>query len=402
MKVLIADKFPDDKISEIEKLAGSVIYDQSLKEEALQTTLMKEQPDILIVRSTQVTGEMIEAASRLNLIIRAGSGVNTIDVKTASERSVYVANCPGKNSIAVAELAFGLILSLDRRIPDNVLELRTGHWNKKEFSKARGVFGSTLGIIGLGRIGREMLPRANAFGMHVIAWSRSLTVEKAEELGVAYAENPQVLAGKADVVSVHLALTPQTRGMIGAEFFEKMKPGACIINTSRAEIIDQSALLRAVETRGIRAGLDVFLQEPEVKEGPIDPEMFQKANLYATHHIGASTDQAQNAVADETVRIVKEYLNTGRPLNCVNLLVRTPARYTLSVHHRNRVGILAGVLDVIRDASINVETMENVIFSDAEGACARIQIDGKLSRAEVKKIETSSNDIFSVTQVEIG
>ena len=122
---------------------------------------------------------MLEAG-RLSLVVRAGAGYNTIDVKTASSRGIYVTNCPGKNSIAVAELAFGLMLSLDRRIPDNVADLRQGRWNKKEYSKARGIFGRTLGLIGLGRIGREMISRAKAFGMPVAAWSRSLTAERAQ------------------------------------------------------------------------------------------------------------------------------------------------------------------------------------------------------------------------------
>ena len=402
MKVLVADTFPKEKIEELKKLGCTFIYNPSLKEESLEKALEKEQPDILIVRSTLVSGAMIMASAPLNLVIRAGSGYNTIDVKTASERSVYVSNCPGKNSIAVAELAFGLILSLDRRITDNVLQLRSGRWNKKEFSKARGLYGCTLGIIGLGRIGREMLLRARAFGMHIIVWSRSLTPDKAEELGVGYCKSPEEVAAGADIVSVHLALSAQTKGIIGATFFEKMKPGAYFINTARAEIVDQQALLSAIDAKGIRAGLDVFGEEPEEKEGTISSKIFERENLYGTHHIGASTEQAQSAVADETVRIVREYMNSGRPPNCVNLLERTPARYTLSVHHRNRVGILASVLDVIRDAGINVETMENVIFSGAEGACARIQIDGMLSREDLKKIENSSSDIFSVTQVEVG
>jgi len=402
MKVLIADKLLEEKIEDIKKLGCSVIYDQSLKEETLYAALLKEQPDILIVRSTLVTGDMIRETSSLNLIIRAGSGYNTIDVNTASERSVYVSNCMGKNSIAVAELAFGLILGMDRRIPDNVQQLRNGRWNKKEYSRAKGICGNTLGIIGLGRIGKEVMVRAKAFGMHVIAWSRSLTPEKAEAFDIEYCKSPEEVAEKADIVSIHLALTEQTKGMIGKDFFQRMKPGAYFINTARAELVDQGALLKTLDTKGIRAGLDVLLDEPEAKEGSFEPDIAKHKNFYGTHHIGASTEQAQNAVADEAVRIVKEYMNTGKPPNCVNLLIRTPARYTLSVHHRNRVGILAGVLDVIRDAGINVETMENVIFRGDEGACARIQIDGKLSMEELSKIEQSSKDILSVTQVEIA
>src|SRR6185503_8821032 len=139
--------------------------------------------DLLVVRSTKVTEPMMDAG-RLSLIFRAGAGYNTIDVAAASKRGIYVSNCHGKNAIAVAELAIGLLLSLDRRIPDNVIALRAGKWNKAEFSKARGIFGRTLGLIGVGQIGREMIPRAKALGMRVIAFSRSLTDASAAELGI--------------------------------------------------------------------------------------------------------------------------------------------------------------------------------------------------------------------------
>ncbi len=399
MKVLIADKFPEDKIDKIKNLGCTVVYKQDLKEESLLLELRNSKPEILIVRSTGVSGDMIRAAPGLNLIIRAGSGFNTIDVGTASELSVYVANCPGMNSIAVAELAFGLILSIDRRIPDNVIQLRNGRWNKKEFSKSRGIFGRTLGIVGVGRIGKEVILRARAFGMHIAAWSRSLDPEKAENLSIKYCKSPEDAASEADIVSVHLALTKETERFIGPAFFNAMKPGAYFINTSRAEVVDQDALLKAMREKNIRAGLDVFVNEPAAKAGQFADNIVKNEALYGTHHIGASTDQAQASVADEAVRIVDEYINTGKPPNCVNLMKRTPARFMLSVHHHNRVGILAGVLDIIRDADNNVEVMENIIFTGAEGACARIQMDGKLSKDDLGKIKESNEDILSVAQV---
>ena len=178
----------------------------------------------------------------LKLVVRAGAGYNTIDVAAASRRGIYVSNCPGKNSIAVAELAFGLILALDRRIADNVISLRQGQWNKTEYSKARGLYGRTLGLIGVGRIGREMIPRAKGFSMPVVAWSRSLTPAEARELGVEYAASPVEVARRADIVSVHLASNAETRGRIDAEFFEAMRQGAYFINTSRAELVDPVAL----------------------------------------------------------------------------------------------------------------------------------------------------------------
>ena len=399
MKIIIADAFPEVKIEELKKLGCEVEYDQSLNEDSLRAALKKSNPDALVVRSTRVTGEMITACPALSLVIRAGSGYNTVDVKTASERSIYVANCPGKNAIAVAELAIGLMLSIDRRIPDNVADLRAGKWNKKEYSKADGIFGKTLGIIGTGRIGREVISRAKAFGMEVIAWSRSLTREKAAMLGVGHCSIPIDVAKQADVISVHLALASETTKMIGREFFDAMKPGAYFINTSRSEVVDQRELVKAVTKKSIRASLDVFDAEPSVKTGEFMDGIAQVKGLYGTHHIGASTKQAQNAVADETVAIIRDYLDTGHVRNCVNLLERVPARYSLSVHHRNRVGVLAGVLDIIRDAEINIETMENIIFQGGEGACARILIDGKLKNDRLSAIEKSNRDIFSATQV---
>src|SRR6185369_3087867 len=247
----------------------------------------------------------------LSLVVRAGAGYNTIDVKTASARGIYVANCPGKNAIAVAELAFGLILALDRRIPANAADLKAGKWNKKEYAKARGLFGCTLGLIGLGQIGQEMLVRARAFGMPVVAWSRSLNAERAEELGVEMKSSPIEVASACDILSVHVALKDETRNLISQEVLAALKPGAFFINTSRAEVVDQAALARVVQERGLRAGLDVFAGEPAGGTGAVEDEIFKLDGVIGTHHIGASTDQAQQAIADETVRIIREYHDKG-------------------------------------------------------------------------------------------
>src|SRR6476469_1809904 len=197
MKILIADKFEQSGRDGLQSLGCEISFQPDLKDEALVEAIGKEQPDVLIVRGSKVTEPML-AAGPLKLVVRAGAGYNTIDVTGASRRGIYVANCPGKNSIAVAELAFGLILALDRRIADNVIALRAGEWNKKEFSKARGLFVRTLGLVGLGKIGQEMIPRAQAFGMTVIAWSRSLTPERAAELGVEFKATPADVAREAD------------------------------------------------------------------------------------------------------------------------------------------------------------------------------------------------------------
>src|SRR5476651_2725788 len=167
MKVLVADKFEQSGIDGLKAAGCDVVYQPDLKDDTLTLALKETAADVLVVRSTAVTGPMLESGS-LSLVVRAGAGYNTIDVAGASTRGIYVSNCPGKNAIAVAELAFGLLLSLDRRIPDNVAELRAGSWNKKEYSKAQGLYGRTLVLLGVGNIGQEMIRRAAGFGMNVV------------------------------------------------------------------------------------------------------------------------------------------------------------------------------------------------------------------------------------------
>src|SRR5438045_2851813 len=286
MKILIADKFEQSGRDGLQALLCEISFQPDLKDEALVEAIAKEQPDVLVVRGTKVTEPML-AAGPLKLIVRACAGYNTIDVAAASRRGIYVSNCPGKNSIAVAELAFAFILALDRRIADNVITLRRGEWNKKEFSKARGLFGRTLGLIGVGKIGQEMIPRARAFGMPVIAWSRSLTAERAALLGVELKESPKAVAAAADVVSVHLALNPETKNLLGADFFNAMREGAYFINTARGEVVDQAALIAAMKQRHIRAGLDVYAVEPTSSTGEFHDDIVKEEGLYGTHHVGA-------------------------------------------------------------------------------------------------------------------
>ena len=399
MKVLIADSFAPGGIEELRRQGADVFYAPELGGDSLVEAIRVREPGVLVVRSTSVTRPMLEAGP-LRLVVRAGAGFNTIDVEAASERGILVANCPGKNSIAVAELTFGLILALDRRIPQNAADLKQGIWNKKEYSNARGLFGRTLGIIGLGRIGLEVVTRAQAFGMPVVAWSRSLTEQQAVELGVRMASSPSEVASAADVVTVHLALAPETRRLLSADFFDAMRPSSTFINTSRAEVIDEAALVDAVKNRGIRAGLDVFADEPEASTGLMANEIFQLDGVIGTHHIGASTDQAQQAIAQETVRIICEYMDTCSVGNAVNLAKKTPATHLLVVTHHDRVGALAGILDELRGAGINVEEMQNVVFEGAAAAVARMQLSKALPN-KVKKAITDSDSVIAVDSIRL-
>jgi D-3-phosphoglycerate dehydrogenase len=375
MRVLVADQFEQSGIDGLAAAGCEVVYAPTLKDQSLVDEVAAQVPDVLVVRSTKVP-EAVLAAGPLKLVVRAGAGYNTIDVAAASRLGIYVANCPGKNSVAVAELAFGLICALDRRIADNVADLRAGTWNKAEYSKARGLYGRTLGLVGLGGIGKEMIPRARGFGMPVVAWSRSLTADVAEELGITMAGSLEELAAVADIVSVHVALNSDTRGLLGAPFFAAMKEGAFFINTSRGEVVDEAALAAAVTSRGLRAGLDVFADEPAGGTGEFASEVARLQGVYGTHHIGASTDQAQEAIAAEAVRIVRLFAETGTVPNVVNLAGKTPATSSVVVRHLDRPGILAHTLDAISAAGINVQEMENIIFDGAVAAVARINVEG--------------------------
>lgn len=414
MKILVADKFENSGIEGLKAAGCEVLYEPDLKDDSLTEAIRASGADALVVRSTKVTAPMLDAG-RLSLIVRAGAGYNTIDVAGASKRGIYVSNCPGKNAIAVAELAFGLILSLDRRIPDNTADLRAGKWNKKEYSKAQGLYGKTLGLLGVGSIGREMIRRAAGFGMNVVVWSRryegqqGLSEQEVRELdleaaartvSIELAPTPEEVAARADILSVHVALGPDTKGFINADLLGRLKPGGMFINTARGEVVDHAALSAAVREKKLRVGLDVFANEPSTPTGDFNDELIALPGVYGTHHIGASTDQAQEAIAAETVRIIRSYKETGRVPNVVNLATRTPATHMLVVRHRDRPGVLAHVFDKIREANLNVQETENIVFEGAEAAVARINLDGAPSDDVCERIK-KNQDILDLQVVKL-
>ena len=375
MRILIADAMPDAARLELQAAGLEVHVDARLSGPALTAAIAELAPEVLVVRSTKVTADALAASPALQLVVRAGAGVNTIDLPAASARGVFVTNCPGTNAVATAEIAFAHLLNADRRVADATADLRAGSWQKSKYSKGFGLKSRTLGVLGTGDIGRAVIARALAFEMQVIAWSPSLTPGRAAVLGVARADSPVDVARAADALTVHLALTPATRGFVGPAIFDALRPGALFINTSRGEIVDEVALARAIEEKGIRAGLDVFQDEPAA-DGPWTSPLAALPGVSGTPHIGASTAQAQEAVASETCAIILEWARLGTVRNCVNLAASTPATHMLVVRHVDQVGVLAGILAQLREARINVQQMENIVFSGARAACARIQIEG--------------------------
>lgn len=309
MRILVADKFSADAMDRLRAAGHAVTYEPDVTAHGLATVL----PGFaaVVVRSTRVTEEAIEAADSLELIVRAGAGTNTIDIAAAAVNSVTVCNTPGKNAVAVAELAMGLLLSIDRNIPDNVADLRRGTWNKKMYSQARGLMGRKIGIVGFGDIGTEMARRAAAFGLSVYTVGRPGRSERALEtmarLDVTMVANLEELFQAVDIISLHVPSLPATTGMMSEELLAYVQPGTVIINTSRGEVIDEVALLDVIDAKNLRVGTDVYLNEPGADGHEFRSAFAQHPRVYGTHHIGASTEQSQAAVAAEVVAVLEAF-----------------------------------------------------------------------------------------------
>ncbi len=395
MKILVADKLDPAKVADLEKRGAEIDLQPNLTADELLEEI--KDAEILIVRSTKVSARVMEMASSLSLIIRAGAGVNTIDVATASACGVYVCNCPGTNTDAVAEIAIAHLIAADRQLVAASCDMREGKWLKKKYGAARGLKGRTLGIIGLGAIGKAVASRAAGLEMNVVAWSRSLTEAAAEELGIGYCASPEAVAQQSDAISLHLAETADTKHLVNKEFLSLMKAGAILVNTSRGGVVDTAALKDAILEKGLRVGLDVFENEPTGGEAPFEDTGLAEIAA-CTPHVGASTDQASDAVGEEVVRIVAAYQQTGMPRNAVNVQEGGRAAVTLVVQHLNQVGVLAGVLDELRGANINVEEMQNTVFSNAQAACCSLKLDDTPSGELLERIRLNGN----IIQLRVG
>ena len=320
MHLLFADKVADHTIVELEKRGHRCSVEPALTTADLPGRIAGI--DGLVVRSTKVDSAVFDAADQLALVIRAGAGTNTIDVDAAARTGVLVSNVPGRNAVAVAELTLGLILALDRRIADNVADARQGRWAKATYSKAAGLLGRTLGIVGMGSIGLAVAERAAGFGMRLGCVDRpgrsAATRDRLAELDVVgFASLPELLAA-SDVVTLHLPSSAETKNLVDADFLAAMRPGSILVNTSRGDVA------------GVAAGV---------------------------------------------VEIVDAFV-AGEARNCVNLAPRGLGSATLTVRHRDEVGVLARVLELLSEVGLNVEHMQNRIFAGGEAAVATIDVAG--------------------------
>lgn len=399
MRILCADALAEDLLAPLQNAGHDVEVNAALNAESLPDELATNPADIVVVRSTKVTADAISASTRLGLIVRAGAGTDNIDKEAASKRGVYVSNVPGQNAIAVAELAMGLLLSIDRNIPAGMADLADGTWDKARYSKADGLFSKTLAIIGLGEIGLALAERARGFGMTVTAVAKpgrtAANVNRLEAAGIDLVDSLDALLAGADVVSLHVPKSKETTGMVDASFLAKMKPGAILLNTSRGEVVDGAALVEAMDERGIRAGLDVWPHEPPSSNQAWESELSKHPNVVGTHHIGASTGQAQAAIAAGTVEVIEAYL-AGTVVNCVNLVKEPAGGFILTVRHLDKVGVLAKIFSSLREAGLNVKQMENQLFTGSVAAVASIQLEHEPAPDLIEQLETD-DDVLAVS-----
>ena len=393
MRILFADGLSDSAVERLRSGGDTCTVKPSVTAESLPAHVAGF--DVLVVRSTRVTAATINAGTDLGMVVRAGTGTNTIDCARASELGVFVCNVPGRNAIAVAEWPLGLMFAIDRHIASAAADVRAGQWNKKAYSKARGLHGTTLGIIGMGAIGLEVAQRAAACGLEVVTEDKSRprpVSQRMSDIGVRTLPDRASVLAASDIVSLHVPGGEDTAGMVDAEFLAAMKPDAVLVNTARGEVVDEEALIAALDSTDMRAGIDVFSDEPQSSAGTVDSALARHPKVIATHHIGASTRQAQEAVAEGTVEVIEEY-RTGSVVNCVNLEQAPHRTATLSVRHYDRVGVLAAVLQELRRGHLNVATMSNRIFAGSVAAAATIDVAGTINEELLDAVRALPNVI---------
>ncbi|HTA42970.1 MAG TPA: phosphoglycerate dehydrogenase, partial [Bryobacteraceae bacterium] len=339
MNVLIAEPMAQAGIELLQSQPGWNVVVSNPKEYAKHLG----EADVLIVRSAvQVTGEVIKQAPKMRAIGRAGVGVDNIDLTAATAAGVLVMNTPGGNAVSVAEHTIALMLSMARSIPQASASTKAGKWEKKKFlgSELRG---KTIGIIGLGSIGREVVKRVQAFEMRVLAHDPYVTAQLAKDFGIQLVTLHE-LYKNSDYITVHVSLTPQTDKLLNKEAFARMKKGVRIVNCARGELVDEGALNQAIESGKVGgAALDVFLKEPTDASHPL----FSHDQVLATPHIGGSTEEAQEIVGVRIAEQIVEYIRNGVAINAVNMPAMSPEQYKSAgpyIDLAERLGNFAGHL----------------------------------------------------------
>lgn len=383
MKILVADLFSPDGIAEMKKMGHEVTYEPKVVGADFVKTIGSVQPTVLVVRSKKVTKEVIDANPKLEMVIRAGAGYDTIDVEYCSHKGIYVCNCPGKNSVAVAELAMGIMIAIDRRIAENNQLLKEGKWEKGMFADCIGLKGRTVGLLGIGNIGKEVCKRCTAFGMKVIAWDAFLSAEEITAMGATKIETAQEIAKQADIISIHVPAVKETIKMVNKEFLALLKPQAVLINTARANLVVEEDILAHLDSvKGFWYGSDVFSAEPAEKKAAYDNKLAKHPKVVGTHHIGASTIEAETAIGIEAVRMVKEYGAMKKVNNCVNMAMDVKSTHCMSIKYKSEVGTLAAILGHFSEHKLKIEELRNEVFKDRHACVSTIHFTGDVAKKD--------------------
>ncbi|HSK73869.1 MAG TPA: phosphoglycerate dehydrogenase [Pyrinomonadaceae bacterium] len=312
IKIFVADDVNEDKLAPLSDAGFDVVKKTKLPPEELAEEI-KDADGVIVRSATRITADLMDKAEKLRVIGRAGVGVDNIDVKAATRRGIVVMNAPDGNTITTAEHTIALLVSMARNVPQAHAKLQTGVWDKKSFVGVE-LNGKILGVIGLGRIGRHVARIAKGFGMNILAFDPFVSPEQAKEFGIEIGSLDEVFT-KADFITIHTPVTDDTRGIIGRDAFTKMKKGARLINCARGGLVDENALLEAIENGTVAAAaLDVFSQEPLPEDSPI----LQNDKIITTPHLGASTTEAQQGVALTVAEQMRDFLLSGELRNAVN------------------------------------------------------------------------------------
>ncbi|MDP6034477.1 MAG: phosphoglycerate dehydrogenase [Verrucomicrobiota bacterium] len=311
MKVLVCDNVSPKGVAHLEAQSELEV---TVVNGALTDDLLADAEAIIVRSATKVTPEVMGKTPKLRVVGRAGVGVDNVDVEVATERGIVVMNTPSGNTISTAELTFSMLMALARKIPQAHMSMKSGKWDRKAFAGTE-LSGKTIGILGMGRIGSQVARRAIAFGMRVLAFDPYLSMSKARALQVELLELDEIFE-RSDFITVHMPLSDETRDMLGADAFSKMKDGVCVVNCARGGIINEADLVTAVKSGKVAgAALDVYDAEPL----PEDAELRELPQVVMTPHLGASTKEAQESVGLEVAEAVTDYLVNGTVRNAVNM-----------------------------------------------------------------------------------
>ncbi|MFQ5805208.1 MAG: NAD(P)-dependent oxidoreductase [Phycisphaerae bacterium] len=385
MKILVGCSLPESALQELRSLGTEVLYEPDLTTERMEKLV--RDVAVLIVCRTRVSPEVIAAGKELQMIVRAGTDTANIAVEEASTQGIFVSNCPYKDAVAIAELIFGLLLALDRRVLENVAAFQKGVLDQPRAIDALGLEGRRLGVLGFGPVEQEIVKRARAFEMKLLAWSPTLTPELAAASQVEFCAWPRELARQSEMVTVYAPQQETGEVLVDAEFLENLRDGAYLVYVGHPAALDQTALAETARARHLRVAYDISAPQLVSSDtGRFRSSLQALPGVIGTHQLADRTRQAYEATAAEVVRVIREFLVAGEVVNCVNLMEHSPATWQLVLRLRDTVGVLASIMEHIRTDGINVEEVSSRVFTGAQAGFCSVALDERPSAEALNAI----------------